>query len=350
MIGKQKMKAQIIWSEQKGKYLLVANGKTLTSSGNPGHLNYLVKQQKHSAILKAKVTEVEIVTAQPKEPGFKITDQAGNEIASVAPSFDIEERFRFLEELIMLVVDGDAKSLAITGRGGVGKSFTVIDVMKKAGKVNVNEIEPSIADLEEIQVKDESEEIEAKIMKQITRPRGDYVVIKGYITAKALYRIMYDYRDRTIIFDDCDKVLKDGTCVSLLKAALDSYEDRWVSWAKDQMFGESDIPTTFKFTGKIMFISNMRLDELDEAIRTRCFKVDLTMTKEQSIQRMRSVLPHVMPDVDMDLKVEALDLLEENLDITDDINFRSLMNLITIRKSGSPDWKRLGTYLLTENA
>jgi hypothetical protein len=344
------MKASIIWDANKNKYHLVANGKTLVSSKRHEYLNYLVVQQKHSAIIKAKVTSAELVTAEPSTPGFKITDQAGNEIASVVPTFDIEERFQFLEELIMLVVEGDAKSLAITGRGGVGKSYTVMDVLRKAGKVNVNDVLPSIDDLQEITPDDEDEEIEGKIIKQITRPKGDYVVVKGYITAKALYRLMYDYRDRTIIFDDCDKVLKDGTCISLLKAALDSYEERWVSWAKDQMFGESDIPTTFKFTGKVMFISNMRLDELDEAIRTRCFKVDLTMTKAQSIQRMRSVLNHVMPDVDMTMKIEALDLLEENINVTDDVNFRSLMNLITIRKSGSPDWKRLGTYLLTENA
>jgi len=337
-------KAQIVWNGKK--YDLVYNGKILVSSKNADHLNYLVVKQKHQAVVAAGITSTERVSTPPTEGQITVTDEKGNSIMSLAPEFSIEERFEFLEQLIMLVVDGDAKSLLITGRGGIGKSWTVIETMEKAGKTDVNKVLPNITDLDDIQVEDEETEIERKIVKQITRPRGDYIVVKGYVTSKYLYKLMYDYRDRTIIFDDCDRVLQDGTCVMLLKAALDSYEERWVSWGKDQQFGETDLPPVFKFTGKIMFISNMDITAVDEAVRTRCLKVDLSMTKEQRIDRMRSVLPNVEPDLDMEIKIDALDLLQANMHLTEDINFRSLLNLITIRKSGNSNWKKLGKYTL----
>lgn len=341
-------KATIVWDGKTQKHSLMFRKQTIASSKSAEYLVRLVAEQKHNKILQASITEVEIVSSEPKG-GITVIDEKGVQIANGNPDFDIEERFGFLEELITLVVDGDAKSLVVSGEGGVGKTFTVMDVLKKAGKVNVNTIVPNIESLNIIPSDAEST-IEDKIFAQINQPKGDFIVIKGHASAKALYRLLYEHRTKTIIFDDCDSVLKDSSAISLLKSALDSYEERWVSWFVEQPFGESDLPLTFKFNGKIIFISNMPLYKIDEAVKTRCFKVDLSMTKPQRIQRMRMVLDDVMPHIDMDLKVEALDLLEANLHLTNDINFRSLMNIITIRGSGSRNWKKLGAYALMENA
>jgi hypothetical protein len=336
-------KAQIVWNPIKSKFNLVLKDKVIVSSNRVEYLTWLVDQQKHAKILKAKITSYEIIAPVT---GIQISDEAGSPIEQVSPDFDINERFGFLEELITLVIDGEAKSLVVSGEGGIGKTFTVMDVLKKAGKVDHASVMPSIEDLN-IKVEDEEPIIEEKILAQINQPKGDYVVVKGHSSAKALYRILYEHRQKTIVFDDCDSVLKDTSAISLLKSALDSYEDRWVSWRIEQPFGESDLPLTFKFHGKIIFISNMPLKKIDDAVKTRCFKVDLSMTKPQRIVRMRSVIANIMPDVDMDHKHEALGLLEENLHITNDINFRSLMNLIMIRRSGSANWKKLGAYALT---
>lgn len=335
-------KAKITWNEQKNKFQLVYRNKVLVSSKKSETLVHYVAKQVHPKIVKAKITEVEVHGPKDK---ITISDKDGNLV--VNNEFNIEERFGFLEELIKMVIDGDAKSLVISGEGGVGKTFTVLDTLKKAGKVNCNTIFPNIEDLN-IVVEDEEDEIKGKVYAQINQPKGDYIVVKGHASPKALYRLLYENRERTIVFDDCDKVLKDDTAISLLKSALDSYEDRWVSWFIEQAFGESDLPMQFKFKGRIIFISNMKLAKIDEAVKTRCFKVDLSMTKHQRIERMRNVLDNVMPHVELDVKQEALVLLEENMHLTDDINFRSLMNLITIRNSTSKDWKKLGVYSLTE--
>jgi hypothetical protein len=188
-------KAKITWNEQKNKFQLVYRNKVLVSSKKSETLVHYVAKQVHPKIVKAKITEVEVHGPRDK---ITISDKDGNLV--VNNEFNIEERFGFLEELIKMVIDGDAKSLVISGEGGVGKTFTVLDTLKKAGKVNCNTIFPNIEDLN-IVVEDEEDEIKGKIYAQINQPQGDYIVVKGHASPKALYRLLYENRERTIVFD-----------------------------------------------------------------------------------------------------------------------------------------------------
>lgn len=348
------MKGIVKFNAASGKYeLFAANGKTvLTRSHDIGHINYLVTKQKHSKIVASGITSIEVVSRDPSESAGVSVSPVGSAAPAVEvePMFSLDEKFDFMGELIDMVIEKKAKSFLCTGKGGVGKTFTVMGRLKAAGLTNVADVMPSFSDLDRdtIVVEDSEDEMEAKAFAEINRPQGDFVVIKGYSTPKALYRTLFENRKRLVIFDDCDKVLKDANCVNLLKAALDSYEERYVSWRTEQAFGESDLPQCFKFEGAIMFISNLSMNEVDEAVRTRCFKVDVSMNTAQRIQRMRSVLEHVMPEVDMDMKLDSLRVLEENQHLTDDINFRSLMNVITIRTAGKPNWEKLAKFSLLE--
>lgn len=340
---------QIRWNPSKNRYELVAKGKVLVSSKKSGYLTYLVKGGKHSAIVKAGITDAEIVSQAPVAP---MTAVAPNDVPVVpeTPLFTINERFDFTRQLAKMVIEKKARALVVGGEGGIGKTFTVKEAFDQLGKVDVATMLPSIDDLEAIEVEDTEEQIEEKVLGQMNAFKGDYVVVKGHASAKALYRILFENRNRTILFDDCDKVLQDGTAVMLLKPALDSYEDRWVSWRVEGFAKDSDLPSTFKFNGSIIFITNMAISKIDEAVRTRCYKVDVSMTFPQRIERMQAVLADVMPDVDLSMKQEALDLIKENLHRVKDVNFRALMNLITIRTDETcPDWKRLATFALLEH-
>jgi len=345
------MKAQIVLNDRTGKYELVFNGKVLIRSKTPNYLAMLVERQYHRKIIKNQITTVEMVNP-PVVTSLTTIKPMMELVPSVKPEFTINERFSFMEQLIMMVINKTAKSLLITGEGGIGKTHTVLDVLKRAGKIDSAEIISSSLEKlgTQINVDDDDETITAKIDKgtDLSLSNGDYVIIKGHSSAKAVYRTMYENRNGIIIFDDCD-VLKDAGAVGLLKSALDSYETRWVHWRTEQL-GESDLPQCFKFDGTIIFITNMKMEKIDEAVKTRCFKVDLSMTKPQRIERMRSVIDNIMPGICVEDKTDALDFLEENLDATDDINFRTLMNLVSIRVDPSvTDWKRLGRYALTEN-
>jgi hypothetical protein len=341
------MKGIIRYNLSKSKYELMTKDqkKRLVTSKSKEYLEALVSQQKHRRILQHKITEVEIISTSPE---IKITDSAGAVITN-HNQFSVEQRFVFTEQLVGMVVKKSAKSVVISGQGGVGKTYLVLETLKKHGKTNVQDTIPSIEDFTPgLEVDDDEEEMEEKVLASINRPTGDFTVIKGYSSAKGLYRSLFENRHRTIVFDDCDEVLKNGTAIGLLKNALDSYEDRWVYWNVETP-GESDLPKSFRFQGSIIFISNMPLHKIDEAVRTRCFKVDVSMTPKQRIERMYNVLENVMPDIDMMDKLEALNLMEKNLAIAKEVNFRALMNVISIRVSGIDDWKNLAMFALTEH-
>lgn len=341
------MKAQIRWNPSKKRgYELVCKGKVVVASKHHDYLVDLVKNQQHPSILKAKITEVETISKAPVIPMTAVTPA---DVSVPVQGFSINERFDFTRQLAKMVINKQARSLIVGGEGGIGKTYTIKEAFDELGKVDVATLLPSIEDLNPIEVDDTEPEIEEKVFAEMNAFKGDYVVVKGHASAKALYRILWENRNRTILFDDCDKVLQDGTAVMLLKPALDSYEDRWVSWRVEGFAKDSDLPTTFKFNGSIIFITNMAMSKIDEAVRTRCYKVDVSMTFPQRIERMEAVLANVMPDVPLEHKVEALDLIKENLHRVKDVNFRALMNLITIRQTCEGDWKPLATFALLEH-
>ncbi len=227
--------------------------------------------------------------------------------------FEINKRFGFLQSLVKMTVSGSNLSLIITGDGGLGKTYTVMQQVEAAG-------------------------LEAGI---------DYHSIKGYSTAKGLYNTLYEHQDKLIIFDDCDEVLLNDTARNILKGALDSYDERivhWVSQTKDE-----SVPTSFEFTGRIIFISNMKRTRIPQALISRSTCIDVSMTTEEKIQRMTKVLAHIGGhDVSMEIKQEALAVIEKWKDQTDDLNFRTLMKVINIRKDAdyAEDWEEMAEYML----
>ena len=151
----------------------------------------------------------------------------------------------------------------------LGKSYTVTKTLEANGFTDIS-------------VLDDSFEVGAKIAK------NKFVVIKGYSTPKGLYRLLYENRDGVIVFDDCDSVLKDPVSLNLLKGALDSYSRRIISWRAD--IKDEDLPTTFEFKGRVVFISNLGSSQIDQAIITRSMAVDLSMTTKQKVERMAHIM------------------------------------------------------------
>jgi hypothetical protein len=251
----------------------------------------------------------------------------------VKPSrFNINTRFDFIEQVVDMVIAGESKSVIITGDGGLGKTHTVMDRVKKAG----------LAASEVLEDADEDDE-EGERTSGVTV--GDYFVVKGFITSRALYELLYENRDRIVIFDDCDSVWEAPTSVSILKAALDSYDTRTISWLS--AMSDPDIPRSFEFRGRIIFVSNQSLGKLDQAVLSRCLYVDVTMTPTEKIERIRFIAPNVRPDMSMAAKKEVVDLLEEFKDRVGDLNIRTFLKVCDIRSRGSENWRDLAEYMIT---
>jgi|TARA_R110000868_G_scaffold130047_1_gene339561 hypothetical protein len=277
-----------------GKYTAVINGKTVKRT-KIEHLQYVLRKANQ------KVESVEMES-----------------------KFTINQRFGFLADMVTMLAKKDQASVVVTGPGGLGKSHTVTTTLAKTG----------LLDITGLDIGDDA-------------PTNSYRVVKGYSTAKGLYRTLYENRNSIIVFDDCDSVLKDSTSLNILKAALDSYSRRIISYNAD--IRDTDLPNAFEFTGGVVFISNMNSTLLDQAIITRSLAVDLSMTSEQKIERMKHLLSQedFMPEYDLVSKNDAMSLISKLVDSVKELSLRTLIQVTKIRKSNpNGKWKELAEYAI----
>lgn len=223
--------------------------------------------------------------------------------------FEINKRFGFLGDLAKMVIMGVSPSLLVLGEGGLGKSYSIKNALVDCG-------------MEE----------------------HEYVFFKGYSTARGLYNSLYDNNGKVIVFDDCDSVLEDKVAINILKSALDSYDEREITWLS-KMNKSEEYPNKFKFNGRIIFISNKKKSSLDQAVLSRSLVVDLSMSADDKIERMRHILAAILPEYSIGVKQQALDFLEEVKNKAE-LNIRTLIMVSKIVDSYPTNWKDMASYMV----
>ena len=292
----------VSFDAKSGNYMAKVGSKTIKSYSKA----YVERR------VKSMVGDVEVAMAAAVEKSNK---------------YDINTRFGFVEKLVTMVATGVQPSAVITGEGGLGKTYTVTKTLAEHGYKD-------ISDLAEFQV------------GSVINTRKCFTMVKGYSTAKGLYRTLFENNKSIIVFDDCDAVLKDPVALNLLKGALDSYGKRIISWNADMK--DDDLPRSFEFTGRVIFISNMDQDRIDQAIRSRSMMIDLSMTLDQKIDRMEYIAKsdEFLPEYDATIKADALALIRKIKSECKEISLRTLIAVAKIRASNK-EWKDLATYMLT---
>lgn len=234
--------------------------------------------------------------------------------------------FEDLRVFVKLVCDKIQYSLLVTGMPGIGKTYSVTQYLDEFGKKKNTD--------------------------------DGYVVYKGQASPFGLYSAMFNHRRQIIVFDDCDSILKDDVACNILKAGLDSYPVREISWQSKSTFNAKDMdeesilaeieasgkyPNQFQFRGQIIFISNVHKSKMEQAIISRSIPIDITLRAADVFKRMQSILKNIDPETPLKLKQEVLEYLKEEYSNNDgrEANMRTLLQAIKMRRSGHPDWKRL---------
>lgn len=305
------------------KWIATFQGQLIASSASREYVVNNIRTGKCRKAVDLGVTDVEVDV-------HAVAAEHTN--TEVKERFNINERFTFVADLVEMITAKAIPSVVITGEGGLGKTHVVLKTIKEAGLIDTRSF---IANLEKFEDEEDDE------------LKGDYTVVKGFSTAKGLYRTLYENRNKLVVFDDCDSILKDAVALNLLKGALDSYDERWLSWNSEAIFGDQ-LPRSFKFTGQIIFISNIPMMKIDQAIRSRSMCVDLAMTDAQKIERMTHIISEdeFMPNFETYVKIEALNFLSEFASQAREISLRTLIAIVKIRAQ-SKNWKKLAEYVLT---
>lgn len=271
----------------------------------------------------------------------KVRAEVERKTASEQERKDPNTLFGHMIDLTKLVTLGIQKALVIYGGPGIGKTY---EVTKTIGEMGLEK-------------------------------NRDWYLVKGRITTASLYQTLFMHRKGALlVFDDTDSVWGDKDAANVLKAALDSYDTRTISWLSGRTinvglmseeeredFNDSvmqrliddpgdpkiKLPSEFNYEGRIIFISNLARKQFDSAVLNRSAKIDMTLTKEQMFQRMESILPYLGdPSVDMKQKNEVLEFLREKSGSGTELpSMRTYVAAEGLIKSGMPNWKDLLQYV-----
>lgn len=263
------------------------------------------------------------------------------EARQAAEGDDYHEKFKSYRFLLdQMVQDKDVRSAIIYGTGGIGKSYNLLDPdegkMAKNGKIKFN---PEL---------------------DLSKDEYDYVEIGGNISALGMYKTLLANKDKFVVFDDCDSMWNDEQMANMLKKALDTTGDRMVTWGKNMTKDQDTglVPQkSFKFTGQIIFISNLSEEGLGKfgkpLLESRCVSLDMSMSMDQTLD-MIDEIKDVMKIKDVDgnvikvSKSDRADIVKLLREVKNDlpierVNGRTLYNLAILRQSflkhGNTDWK-----------
>ena len=245
------------------------------------------------------------------------------------PRLCFEEQLDDLRRAMVLLMNNATNSLYLAGRGGIGKTQTVEEELHKRG----------LSDGE------------------------GYFKITGSASTAGIYRLLYQHRKDILLFDDSDGALADQDSRNLFKAASDTKKERKISWVKggksyvdpadmDEDDESADtLPRYFNFTGKIIFISNLKLDKLDPdgALRTRGYIVTIDPTDEEVYAYMGKIVSKIKLDVDFaltpEIRQQVIDVLASRRLPEGKVNLRSLVRGLNtaagILKDGDTNWQQM---------
>jgi hypothetical protein len=231
-----------------------------------------------------------------------------------------------LKSLVIGLVKGVSNFLFVYGRGGGGKTTAIESTLNAMGLYD-----------------------------------GDgYFQISGNISSAVAYEALYNNKNGIVLFDDCNSVLDDEAGRAIIKTATDTKKVRKLSYLKrssrffdptkenppEELIGIEKFPRSFNFEGRIIFISNLTIDDLDpdRSIRTRVLRIDISPTDSELIDFMESILDKIELNDGLTLshekRLECLNIVK-NSKRKDDLSIRKLVRTMNLAASGIPGWQQL---------
>ncbi len=191
-----------------------------------------------------------------------MSDNSNNKNAVPAPTAEdrghlesLDKKFQLIRDRVAGVVNGTATGFYLYGPGGVSKSYTVIE--------------------------------------QLKRMRADYVVFNSRATGRGLFNILRDHPDSIVVLEDMERLFRDAGAQGVLRSALWGQQGRASPGRQERMVTWTNPKETlsFFFTGGIVVTANRPLDDWPElaAIKTRVAVMHFQPTQAEVRALMRKV-------------------------------------------------------------
>lgn len=249
---------------------------------------------------------------------------------------EVTDRFDALRTFATGIAERKVRALIVSGAPGIGKTYT----------------------------------IESVLSHHVTHNKLKLKVVKGFMTAAMLYRLLYENRNanNVVFLDDCDAIFWNDDALNILKAALDTTEHRIVSYRAMNIDGE-DLPTEFEFKGAMVFATNIdfhhyiktaknRVVEHLKALLSRCQYLSMKLHHRRSValwvtfmlrdKKMLTGNPHNRTMAESE---DILGYLLDNGDrITPLMSLRTAVKCVEMVNLDPKGWRRLADFTLVEQS
>ena len=286
------------------------------------------------------------------EKGKRETNSVQNEVKATQKAFDdnvyADPKYVFddIKTVTEFVAKGGSKSLIICGEGGTGKTYEVTSTLKRV----------------------------------LGEPGDKYTYHSGAkIAPRSFYATVFRERDVLQVWDEADDILRQAETIMMLKPALDTsgkpameyitgtYPMNGKSEAEIRDYcAQCDDADSLMFTqnvnkvkdGEMIFISNMRASQIEDAIKSRSIFIDVYLCARDMYNRTKSIMKAKYPnksDEQLDKFFEALgmaipDADEEVTYMTPELarkrkplTIRSAVIGMALQDAGIESWARIAS-------
>ena len=265
--------------------------------------------------------------------------------------------FEDIKTLTKFVAQGGSKSLIVCGMGGIGKTYEVTSTLRKI----------------------------------YGEPGAKYTYHSGAkISPRSFYSAVFRERDMLQVWDEADSILKQDDTVMMLKPALDTSGKPAMEYVTNTLpmtgkneaeirdyclqcdeadtlvytnnpnklkDGEMVFPSKFYFDGQMIFISNMRASEIEDAIKSRSIFLDVYLSATDVMNRMKTIMKAQYPDETDESLNEFFDTMGASVPDEGPVTYmtpelarrnkpltiRSLVLGMALKKAGVEAWERIAS-------
>jgi hypothetical protein len=244
----------------------------------------------------------------------------------------IRADFSTLAAMTRMVIQGETRGLAVTGAAGVGKTYTILNMLKTMYK---------------------------------GRPSDDpgYQVLGGEVSDLHVYLALYlSKKARNVLLLDDVNIFDTEGKMNMFKHALDTTGPRQVGWHKQsKVLADLEIPTSFCFNGGIIFVSNVDFDDYRSvkikkhlsALESRCHHLQMSIgTPREKMVRIRQLVNDGMLDrynLSMEVEDEIVEFIDRHKDQLRDMSLRTVTKAAELARGLKQDWKSAAIRTLCKN-
>jgi GTP1/Obg family GTP-binding protein len=232
-------------------------------------------------------------------------------------SQEVNKFFEPLKEHIKAVAlsKGNLNSLFIYGGGGLGKSTLVLGTLKE---------------LEQ-----------------------DYIYVSSYSTIVELVNFLYKNKDKNLVFDDFENLLRNEVALNILKSALwgiGKENKRIVSYLTTSQ--KLTAPSQFEFKGKCFFCLNEIPNDnpLLKALFSRALKYNLDFKHNDLMLLLAEISKLPYKELSAEQRQEVFNFIKENTDETcKELSIRTLIKAFDLFETLPDLWKNITKRFLEKD-